>query len=161
MHKVKSSQSIFYRDKVNSKSATRLFYQPFSYFFCWNFGIKLLVLYCRECHNKLALSLPKFFLQLVFKIHFKTFTKILHSQWFIDILGMSICPLRTADQLERMTLGTQDLATRNKLSIIFQYDIICQTKEYKNWYFCFSTKCKHAALRKKNQVYPWTVVSVS
>ena len=124
---------------MNSKSATRLFYQPFSYFFCWNFGIKLLVLYCRECHNKLALSLPKFFLQLVFKIHFKTFTKILHSQWFIDILGMSICPLRTADQLERMTLGTQDLATRNKLSIIFQYDIICQTKDYKNWYFCFST----------------------
>ena len=108
MHKVKSSQSNFYRDKVNSKSATRLFYQPFSYFFCWNFGIKLLVLYCRECHNKLALSLPKFFLQLVFKIHFKTFTKILHSQWFIDILGMSICPLRTADQLER----TQDLATK-------------------------------------------------
>jgi hypothetical protein len=146
---------------VNSKSATRLFYRPFSYIFFRNFGIKLLVLYCRECHfkNKLVLSLPKFFLQLVFKIHFKTFTNIPHSQWFIDILGTSICPLRTADQLERMTLETRALATRNKQSINFQYDIICQTKDYKDWYYCFSTK--HAALRKKNQVYPRTVVSVS
>ena len=115
---------------MNSKSATRLFYRPFSYIFFRNFGIKLLVLYCRECHfkNKLVLSLPKFFLQLVFKIHFKTFTNIPHSQWFIDILGTSICPLRTADQLERMTLETRALATRNKQSINFQYDIICQTK---------------------------------
>jgi hypothetical protein len=55
----------------------------------------------------------------VFKIHFKTFTKIPHSQWFVDILGTSICPLRTTDQLERMTLGTRALATRNKQSIIF------------------------------------------
>ena len=126
-------------------------------------GKKLLVLYCRECHfkNKLALSLLKLFLQLVFKIHFKTFTKIPHSQWFVDILGTSICPLRTTDQLERMTLGMRALATRNKQSIIFQYDIICQNKDYKNWYFCFSTKCKHAALMKKNQVYPQTVASVS
>ena len=120
VHTIKCSQSNFHCDNVNGKSATRLFYQPFSYFFCWNFGIKLLVLYCRECHNKLALSLPKFFLQLVFK----TFTKIPHSQWFIDILGTSICLLRTVDQLERMTLGTQDLATRNKQSIIFRYDLI-------------------------------------
>jgi hypothetical protein len=28
------------------------------------------------------------------------------------------------DQLERMTLGTQDLATRNKQIIIFRYDLI-------------------------------------
>jgi hypothetical protein len=28
------------------------------------------------------------------------------------------------DQLERMTLGTHDLATRNKQSIIFRYDLI-------------------------------------
>ena len=48
--------------------------------------------------------------------NFKTFTKIPHSQWFIDILGMSICPLRTADQLERLTLGTRALATRNRVS---------------------------------------------
>jgi hypothetical protein len=34
--------------------------------------------------NKLALSLPKFFLQLLLKIHFKTFTQIPHSLWFID-----------------------------------------------------------------------------
>jgi hypothetical protein len=27
------------------------------------------------------------------------------------------------NQLERMTLGTQDLATRNKQSIIFRYDL--------------------------------------
>jgi hypothetical protein len=37
-----------------------------------------------------------------------------------------------------MTLGTRALATRNKQSIIFQYDMICQTKDCKNWYFCFS-----------------------
>ena len=52
---------------------------------------------------------------------------------------MTICPLRTADQLERMTLETRALATRNKQSINFQYDIICQTKDYKDWYYGFST----------------------
>ena len=136
----------------------------FLIFVCWNFGIKLLVLYCRECHfkNKLALSLLKLFLQLVFKIHFKTFTKIPHSQWFVDILGTSICPLRTTDQLERMTLGMQALATRNKQSIIFQYDIICQNKDYKNWYSCFSAK--HAALRQTfwNLIsFCWTLVPLN
>jgi len=35
---------------------------------------------------------------------------------------MSIWPLKTADQLERMTLGTLALATSNKQSIIFQYE---------------------------------------
>jgi hypothetical protein len=30
-------------------------------------------------------EIPKFFPQLLLKIHFKTFTKIHHSQWFIDI----------------------------------------------------------------------------
>jgi len=49
-----------------------------------------------------------------------------------------------------MTLGTQALVTRNKQSIIFQYDMICQTKDYKNWYFCFSNK--HVALGRKNKV---------
>ena len=63
-----------------------MFYRPFSYFL-WNFEIKLLVLYCSECHfkNRLALSLPKFFLQPLLKIHFQIFMKIHHSQWFIDI----------------------------------------------------------------------------
>jgi hypothetical protein len=60
-------------------------------------------------------EIPKFLLQPLLKINFKTFTKIRHNQW----------PLRTADQLERMTLGTRALATRNKQSIIFQYDMIC------------------------------------
>jgi hypothetical protein len=40
--------------------------------------------------------------------------------------------------------------TRNKQSIIFQYDMICQTKDCKNWYFCFSNK--HVALVRKNKV---------
>ena len=84
-------------------------------------------------------EIPKFFLQPLLKINFKTFTKIRHNQW----------PLRTADQLERMTLGTRALATRNKQSIIFQYDMICQTKDCKNWYFCFSNK--HVALGRKNK----------
>ena len=61
---------------------------------------------------------------------------------------MSILPLRTADQFERMTLETLVLATRNKQSIIFQYDMICQTKDCKNWYFSFSNK--HVALGRKN-----------
>jgi hypothetical protein len=30
-------------------------------------------------------EIPKFFLQPLLKIHFKTFKKIHHSQWFIDI----------------------------------------------------------------------------
>jgi hypothetical protein len=47
------------------------------------------------------------------------------------------------DQLERMTLGTHDLATRNKQSIIFRYDLIrcieekddiCENSEFT----CFS-----------------------
>ena len=41
-------------------------------------------------------------------------------------------------------------ATRNKQNIIFQYDMICQTKDCKNWYFCFSNK--HVALGRKNKV---------
>jgi hypothetical protein len=41
-------------------------------------------------------------------------------------------------------------ATRNKQNIIFQYDMICQTKHCKNWYFCFSNK--HVALGRKNKV---------
>jgi hypothetical protein len=57
------------------------------------------------------------------KIHFKTFTQIPHRQRFIDI-GYVIWKLRTADQLERMALGTPALATRNKQSIILQYDMI-------------------------------------
>jgi len=143
VHTITYSQSNFYRDKVNSKSAMRLFHRPltlnsvrreivsaltivsydkstamtsfglckvFHYkynttghnftghyyvlhfliiilFVCWNFGIKLLLHYCSEWHfkNKLALSLPIFFLQFLLKIHFKTFTQIPHSQWFIDI----------------------------------------------------------------------------
>ena len=90
--------------------------------------------------------------------HDKTFTQIPHSQWFIDIgykKCMSIWPLRTMDQqLERMTLGTQDLATRNKQSIIFRYDLIrCIAEKddiYENSEFtCF---CKILRSRKILQV---------
>jgi hypothetical protein len=67
---------------------------------------------------------------------------------------MSIWPLRTADQLERMTLGTWDLATRNKHSIIFQYDIIRCIEEKDEIYenselTCF---CKILRSRKILQV---------
>ena len=105
MYKIKSSQSNFYGDKVNSKSATRLFYRPFSFLFVEI--SELNYLYFTAVN---AISKTNF----VFKIHFKTFTKIPHSQWFVDILGTSICPLKTTDQLERMTLGMWALATRNK-----------------------------------------------
>ena len=124
--------------------------------------ILIIILYCllntgstNQIPINQQLHIPeihKFFLQPLLKIHFKTFTKIHHSQCFIDIgyVNSWIWPLRTADQLERMTLGMWALATRNKQSIIFQYDMICQTKDCKNWYFCFSNK--HVALVRKNKV---------
>ena len=103
--------------------------------------ILIIILYCllnTVSTNQIPLNqqlhipeIPKFFLQPLLKIHFKTFTKIHHTQWFIDI-------------------GYVNLATRNKQSIIFQYDMICQTKDCKNWYFCFSNK--HIALGRKNKV---------
>jgi hypothetical protein len=57
-------------------------------------------------------------------------------------------------QLERMTLGTQNLATRNKQTIIFRYDLILCIEEkddiYENSEFtCF---CKILRNRKILQV---------
>jgi hypothetical protein len=121
-----------------------MFYRPFSYFF-WNFEIKLLVLYCSECHfkNRLALSLPKFFLQPLLKIHFQIFMKIHHSQWFIDI-GYVNLTTKNRGALGRkikvrylyflyITWGRFDLRP-----ILFRADLTChqhiEATPNKNWY---------------------------
>ena len=86
MHPIKYSQSNLHCDKVNSKSATRLFYRPFSNLF---FFSKLDYLYFTAVNailkNKLDLSLPRCLLQLLLNIHFQTCTQISHSQRFIGI----------------------------------------------------------------------------
>ena len=59
--------------------------------------ILIIILYClyntvntnqiplnQQLHDHIP-EIPKFFLQPLLKIHFKTFTKIHHSQWYIDI----------------------------------------------------------------------------
>jgi hypothetical protein len=78
-------------------------------------------------------EIPKFFLQPLLKTHFKRFTKIHHSWWFIDT-GYVNLATKNRDQLERMTLGTRALATRNKQYHFSIYDMICQTKDCKNRY---------------------------
>ena len=102
-----------------------MFYRPFS-FFWGNFEIKLLVLYCSECHfkNRLALSLPKFFIQPLLKIHFQTFMKIHHSQWFIDIGYVNLA-----------TKNSGALGRKNKVRYLYflsgaQLDVkLCAIKE--------------------------------
>ena len=97
---IKYSQSNFHCDKVNSKSATRLFYRSFSNLFWFS---KLDYLYFTAVNAILKTNLSFLFLQLLLNIHFKTCTQISHRQL--------IWQLRTADQLERMTLGTPVLHT--------------------------------------------------
>jgi hypothetical protein len=134
-------------------------------FVCWNFRIKLLLLYCNEWHfkNKLALSLPIFFLQFLLKIHFKTFKQIPHNQWFKDIgykKCTSIWPLRTMDQqLERMTLGTQNLATRNKQTIIFRYDLILCIEEKDDIYENSEFTCFCKILRNRKILQVWLLIN--
>ena len=50
--------------------------------FCWTVNTNQIPLN-QQLHDHIP-EIPKFFLQPLLKIHFKTFTKIHHSQWFID-----------------------------------------------------------------------------
>ena len=62
--------------------------------------ILIIILYCllnTVNTNQIPLNqqlhipeIPKFFLQPLLKIHFKTFTKIHHSQWLIDIVIVNL-----------------------------------------------------------------------
>ena len=95
----------------------------------WNFGIKLLLLYCSEWHfkNKLAL-------QFLLKIHFKTFTQIPHSQWFIDI-GYMYVNLATKNYGSTWKNDTRNTGFGHLEKTVYHFSIQFNTLYWrKRWY---------------------------
>jgi hypothetical protein len=80
------------------------------------FEIRLLIFYCSECHfkNKLALSLPKYLLQLLLKIHFKTCSQISHSQRFIGIGYINLTTKNTRAHGTRNAERVVYMGTKNR-----------------------------------------------
>jgi hypothetical protein len=94
------------------------------------FEIKLLIFYCSEYHfkNKLVLSLPKCLLQLLLKLHCKTYTQISHSQRFI---GIGYVKLATKNRVSPWKNDTNNrvadlLLTLSQWKFDCEYFIVCR-----------------------------------
>ena len=95
------------------------------------------------------LSIPeirKFCLQPLLKIHFKTFTKNHLSQWFIDIEYVNLATKNSKSTSKNDTRNA-DFGHQEQTEYHFSIQYICQTKDFKYWYICFSNK--HVALGRK------------
>jgi hypothetical protein len=159
---------------VNSKSATRLFYSTFLIFF-WNFGIDYLYFIAVNAISKtnwpfLFPNSSYIVFGLTYYIVLKNDTlfvpsgqsprsesgSVILSSWSTVLSGQIDVPKMS---INHWVWGIFVNVLKRILSTSYRKNLGRERANLFLKYSCFSAK--HAALRKKNQVYPRTVVSVS